>query len=273
MHVFGSYLGASPATSLALTESHPHAQFGVRSFSAYNGVYNWTIFLPEHPFHRRKTVKGIQSMEAPTLAEGEKLESLRESIPDLFRDPSNLFDPFASPSLFFHNPGMLVPRDFNAPRSQMSSMVSLLTGENADVEQPEESVKPPRKSHLVFPPRASTLKIPQSLLLYDRHVSPPTTGKRRTKRSAGHTFGTQAEELAELMRRSIVKVELKERSKWDTEGIEGWDEDVAFCRVQTLDVEENASTGMSTSQEIFTGLSKGAQDQLLTWLQEQEERY
>src|SRR6478735_1991499 len=49
IYVYGSHLGASLATSLALTESQPHKPFAVRGLVSYNGIYNWTMFFPDHP--------------------------------------------------------------------------------------------------------------------------------------------------------------------------------------------------------------------------------
>lgn len=245
IYVYGSYLGASLATSLALTECHTYSRFAVRGVVAYNGVYNWTMFLPEHPFHKRRRVKGTSALHAsPPLAEGLRLEKLRESIDYLFRQPSDLFDPFASPSLFFHNPGLHVPQGFDAASSPVSDMVSRLTGQGTG-EEPSEELKPPRKSHLVFPPRASTLKIPETLLLHDRHSAPPATKSRRTSRSHGHTFGMQALELVDLMRRSVEKIELRERAKWDDE-ISSLELE-AQRRVQVADVDE--ADGFDLGQE------------------------
>lgn len=241
MIVYGSYLGASLATSLALTESTIHAPFGVRSSAAYNGVYNWTMFLPEHPIHKRKGIAAQQ----PPMAQGGKMEALHDAIPDLFREPSNMFDPFASPSLFFHNPGLLIPRTLS--ETPLSNMISAALQD----EDTGPKTKPPRKSHLVFPPRASTLKIPQTLLLHDRFVGPPVKGKRKTKQR-GNTFATQADELAELMRRSVEKVELKDRFQWDDMD----ESDVAIRRVQTAEVEGVADYGLGAD----------AQEHLRNWL-------
>lgn len=255
MFVYGSFLGASLAMSLALTESTSHARFGVRGVAAYNGVYNWTKFLPEHPIYKRKKSTLQDALTSRPLAEGARMEELRESIPLLFKEPSNLFDPFASPSLFFHNPGLHVPKTFDENSSPLSDLVALMTGQETD-QEPAEPPKPPRKSHLVFPPRTSTLKIPETLLLYEKHSAPRQKGKRASKRK-GNTFETQAAELAELMRRSIDKVELKERSKWDDE-MDSWEQE-ALRRVQAVEVDDGPG-----------GYSPGAhaQEGLLEWLEE-----
>lgn len=255
IYVYGSFLGASLAMSLALTESTSHAPFGVRGVATYNGVYNWTMFLPDHPVHKRKKATIKDALAARPLAEGARLEELSDAIPLLFREPSNLFDAFASPSLFFHNPGLHVPSSFDANSSPLSDVVSLMTGQETE-QTPEAPPKPPRKSHLVFPPRISTLKIPETLLLYDRYHGPPQKGRRSSKRR-GHTYATQAAELAELMRRSIDKVELKERSKWDDE-TDSWDGE-ARRRVQVEEIDEE-------TDGFYPG--KEAQERLMEWLEE-----
>ena len=259
IYVYGSYVGASLATSLALTEAHKHAPFGVRGVAAYNGIYNWTMFLPEHPVHKvKKWKRGLQTLNTQPLAKGDRLEGILDDVPSLFGKPAHLFDTFASPSLFFHNPGLHVPTGFNAVASPLDEMMGLLNLERSGADAPTTTVrlmKPPRKSHLVFPPRTSTLTIPETLLLHDRHPDiVSATGKRKLK-PRGHTFQMQADELAELMRRSIDKVELKERSKWDDE-MDTWAHE-AQRRVQVADVGE---------EEKDLGLGLIGQEMLSDWL-------
>ncbi|KAF4122092.1 hypothetical protein GMORB2_7685 [Geosmithia morbida] len=277
-YVCGSFLGASLAASLALTECHAHARFGIRGLVAHNGVYNWTAFLPGHPLHRRKaTANPLLAPPPPPLAEGLRLRELRQLMGGLFPGPECLFDPFASPSLFFHSPGLHVPRDFDDDPSSVSSpladMVSRMTGRgvNDDGEnRAAEALKPPRKSHLIFPPRTSTLKIPETLLLHDRHVVAAVTaaakkgGRKRTPASAkrrGNTFATQADELAGFMRRSVEKVEIKERKKWDCDMDGGWDAEPER-RVRVVELDE------------ADGLEMGAEGQetALNWLEDRLRR-
>ncbi|PNY18455.1 Uncharacterized protein TCAP_07526 [Tolypocladium capitatum] len=254
--VYGSHLGASLAMSLALTEAHSHARFGVRGVIAYNGIYNWTMFLPDHRVNRPPT-RSKKVVVPPQPAEGSHLRRLQDEMPGLFDDPSNLFDPFASPSLFFHGPGLLVPRSFSMSMEDAANIDRLIQRDDALV----MPLKTPRKSHLIFPPRKSTLKIPETLLLYDSQPPPPTpprtkTRKTRRAKSPGNTFEAQAEELAELMRRSVDVVELKERSKWDEDMKDK--EDEAHRRVQLMDVGPEMKN---------IELSDGGQQAALTWLQ------
>ncbi|OAA56029.1 hypothetical protein ISF_07627 [Cordyceps fumosorosea ARSEF 2679] len=234
VYVYGSFLGASLAASLALTEAHPHARFAVRGLMAYNGIYNWTMFLPDHRVNRPTTRAG-KSIMPPQPRQGSHLHFLQEQMPGLFGKPAHLFDAFASPSLLFHSPGLLVPRSFTMTVAEAVA-IDAMVGQAAD----PALVKTPRKSHLVFPPRKSTLKIPEALLMHDSNPMPLTASGRPWKRkpkAGGNNFQSQAAELVELMRRSVDVVELKERGKWD-DNVEGL-ADEASRRVQMLDTGED----------------------------------
>ncbi|RFU80257.1 hypothetical protein TARUN_1933 [Trichoderma arundinaceum] len=217
IYVCGSHLGAGLAMSLSLTESHPHKRFSVRGIAAYNGIYNWTMFLPGHRINRPKTAG--DAIKASRLKNGNhRLDTLHQRLISLFEEPSNLFDPFASPSLFFHNPGLPVPQSFYKS-TEFASIVGALKGQASTAAGASAM---PRRSHFVFPPRASTLRIPETLLLHDEPSKPPPDESKTSKSKRGpkfkdkrHTFRTQANEIASLMRRSINLVEIKERAKWD----------------------------------------------------------
>lgn len=259
IYIYGSYLGASLAASLALTEAHTHARFGVRGLIAYNGIYNWTMFLPDHRINRPpKRAKVTTAPPGPQ--EGSQLHRLQEQMPALFDMPSNLFDPFASPSLFFHSPGLIVPQSFFMT-VEHSALIDNMT---SDEEITPNPIKSPRKSHLVFPPRQSTLKIPDTLLLFDSAPLPvpkPTTKPksaraRKRAKPKGHSFEAQAAELAELMRRSVNVVELKERSKWDEDVHSRVDEAIRRVRVVDVGLERDS-----------TELSDMGCDAVTTWLE------
>ncbi|KAI1758410.1 hypothetical protein F4782DRAFT_478020 [Xylaria castorea] len=244
IYVYGSYLGASLATSLALTEAHPHERMAVRGCVAYNGIYNWTMFLPDHPINKlpRSLPRNFLE-EILTLPGDSDFQELKQMTRELFNKPDDLFDPFASPCLLFQTPGLLVPPSFDEsalrPPSSLIEMPWL----------PEEAVeqlmplKQPRRSPLIFPARKSTLKIPEMLLLHDTAPPlPPSLMRRRQRRKKDNhvnSFRTQAEQLSSLMRRSINKIELKERMKWD-EYMHDYD-DEADRRVQVYDVGDNSN--------------------------------
>ncbi|KAJ6785674.1 hypothetical protein PWT90_00967 [Aphanocladium album] len=255
VYVYGSFLGASLATSLALTEAHPHARFAVRGLMAYNGIYNWTMFLPDHRINR-PTTRGGKSIMPPQPREGSHLHFLQEQMRGLFSKPTHLFDAFGSPSLLFHSPGLLVPRSFTMTIAE-SAAIDAMVGEAVD---PAFAPKTPRKSHLVFPPRKSTLKIPEALLMYDTNPIPLTASGKPSKRkpkASGNSFQAQAAELTELMRRSVEVVELKERVKWD-DGIED-PAGEAERRVQMIDI------GQGTPEYE---MSHAGQEAALTWLKD-----
>ncbi|KAK5653346.1 hypothetical protein OQA88_9038 [Cercophora sp. LCS_1] len=219
IYIYGSYLGASLAVSLGLTESHAHEPAAIRGLIAYNGIYDWTTFLPSHPINNprsgSKTNKLFQTPPRDDQDPSSPFSLLKSHISNLFPTPSSLFDPFASPSLFFHTAPLHCPPDFDTPyQSTITNAIDSLSSidsPDSAVTEPQEA-KHPRKSYLTFPPRKSTLQIPETLLLFDPAPSGISKGKRRA-----NSFQTQAEELAGVMRRSVEMVELKERMKWDCE--------------------------------------------------------
>lgn len=276
IYVYGTFLGASLGAALALTESHAHQRMAVRGLLAFNGIYNWTTFLPDHPVNKAKT-QGILDTPQREVA-GTTFHFMKQQIPGLFKSPTNLFDPFASPVLFFHTAGLLVPGSFTdstVPSSLLRAIDALSGSDTAHAEEEptvETAFKAPRKGYLAFPPRQSSLKIPESLLL---HETPPplSTGglrvgrRRRSLRAAAaakgeksgvNSFRAQAEELAGMMRRSVNKLELKERMKWD-EDFDDWDHE-AERRVRTADVGRSEGAGFD--------LSEHGQELAVSWLEE-----
>ncbi|WQF83952.1 Putative alpha/Beta hydrolase [Colletotrichum destructivum] len=265
VYVYSSHAGASIATSLALTESHHHEPMAVRGLVAWNGIYNWSMFLPDHKVNKPSSARSKKLPPPPE--EGSALHGLQTRIPELFRAPVDLLDPFASPSLFFQTAGMTAPSSFTRAAA-MSSFIDKLSSVTAGVKPSDildlvgggsSAFPAPRRSALIFPPRKSTLKLPPTLLLHD---SPPTetaacrtrrsgtssssllsslssssaSPRRRRRKVAGHTFETQAAELAGLMRRSLEKLEFKTRMEWD----EDFDEAAeAGRRVAVVDAGEN----------------------------------
>ncbi|KAG5926007.1 hypothetical protein E4U42_003742 [Claviceps africana] len=252
IYVFGSYLGASLATSLALTEARPDADFGVRGLLAYNGIYNWTMFLPDHPIHR--TWGRFGPSLPPELDNDSRLHKISDNLPALFHKESNLFDPFASPSLFFHCPGLEVPESFFM-RAKYDALINNMM---SDEEFKPETTK--QKSLLVFPPHNSGLKIPETLIVYES--APPhsgvvqLSGKSGAKTKTGHSFESQAVELATMMRRSVHLMELRKRIN-RSHGDDHWIEEAAR-RVQIVD------TGPATGG--IEPLEAG-RDIILSWLE------
>lgn len=242
IYVYGSHLGASLATSLALTESHSHERMAVRGCVAYNGIYNWTTFLPDHRINKPPSAVSGNLLEEILAHSGDPdFQALKKMSRELFDKPDDFFDPFASSCLLFQTPGLLVPPSFDdSAISPPTALTDLLLLTEDEIEQLTPPVPPTRsqKRWLGFPPRTSTLKIPEMLLLHD--TTPPLPPsflrrrQRRQKKSYRNGFQIQAKELASLMQRSIKEIELGERTKWDESVDEGNDE--ADRRVQVHDV-------------------------------------
>jgi hypothetical protein len=199
------------------------------------------MFLPDHQINKNSNTNAVNVLEdilgQPT---DPAFQDLKDDMPDLFGEPSQLFDPFVSPCLFFQTPGLLVPQKFDASADPVISMLGSTVAASAEAQEAIKALlqmmkdKPPRRSPLAFPPRQSTLKIPETLLLHTELPPPPMTfQKRRRKAVVDNHFKTQAHELMSLMRRSLEKLELRERSKWDQD-FEGYLE--VNRRVQCYDV-------------------------------------
>jgi hypothetical protein len=106
----------------------------IRGLIAHNGIYNWTMFLPDHPIHKlrlksssKRKKRGLSltttADASPVPFEEEGIfTALKHDAPGLFSSPANLFDPFASACLFFHSANLHVPDDFTTPLSAHSSL-------------------------------------------------------------------------------------------------------------------------------------------------------
>ncbi|TLD28372.1 hypothetical protein PspLS_03319 [Pyricularia sp. CBS 133598] len=231
IYVVGSYLGASLAASLALTESHTHERMAVRGVALYNGIYDWTAFLP--PQNNTTAPDALAAMKSllelpDDDPEGSAMHYLRQLVPTLFKTPSNLFDPFASAVLFFRSTGLLVPSSFEPSESTippgLERAIAELSLDEASTPAPgspeavrlEVAFKAPRKGYMAFPPRQSTLRIPEALILHEKGTAQPGRVRGRKRVTATrHDFASQAKELARVMRRSISMYELRERMKLD----------------------------------------------------------
>ncbi|ROW06693.1 hypothetical protein VPNG_06772 [Cytospora leucostoma] len=310
VYIHGSYLGAGLASSLALTESHTHKPMAVRGLLAFNGIYNWTRMLPDHPTNkilRENDDAMLPGAEAVGWGEDQDVAVLRDLTPALFRDPSDLFDPFASPMLFFHTAGMLIPPDFGDARSSSPSSPHQDSDVDADDDKlidliddpppptpyeededaadmtatdesgggsrlsriPEWPPQPLRKGYYAFPPRSSTLRVPETLLL---HTSPATSlpdvagaggaALWHRYKNAENSFEAHALGLANLMRKSINKLELSERMMWDAD-FDGWASEAAR-RVGVGNVGRMVRDGKGDFGRC--GLGEEGEDLVLRWL-------
>ncbi|KAF7861844.1 hypothetical protein EAF04_007726 [Stromatinia cepivora] len=131
--IYGSYLGGTLATSLALTESYnsPLLPTNIQSLIVHNGIFDWTpisttpdpsIFPSEssNSSSPKPSYNDLSTLELYTHSPwtSRTLHALKTR---LFPSPSQTFDPFASPLLFFRNPGIQVPQRWPIPPPLSSS--------------------------------------------------------------------------------------------------------------------------------------------------------
>ncbi|KAI1106584.1 hypothetical protein F4804DRAFT_300487 [Jackrogersella minutella] len=258
IYVYGSYLGASLATSLALTETYPDEQMAIRGVAAFNGIYDWTTFLPDHKIHKelKEVPEDIINQQG-----GPDFQDLKQHVEALFQIPDNLFDHFASPSLFFCSPGLYVPAAFDA-----SALACNQSPPPEDILKwfPIES---PQQHRVVFPPKpelgTKKLIIPETLLL---HTTTPLSPRSRSihrrwqkrKKYPGNNFESQAKHLVKGLRNGIYDTERKGSSNWDGDS-SSFDDEVDR-RIQVEDA------GLNTGDFELGG--KG-EELAAIWLQEQ----
>ncbi|KAK4461575.1 hypothetical protein QBC42DRAFT_178181 [Cladorrhinum samala] len=301
-YVYGSYLGAALATSLALTESHhfqdphenphfptPRPTLTIRGLIAHNGIYNWTTLLPDHPInHPRKEPEPDQDViddfnqrrhllhtdpphpaahKTPTPP-SKNFTLLSSKLAALFPSPSSLFDPFASPSLFFHNPPLHVPSTFDtpinpiyrvpSPSSQREEPAKVLSKDDLALSE----IPAPPEGNLIFPPRHSTLRIPDALLIHD-------DGGDGTE-DEGNTFGTQAKALAKYMRRSAVESEFravrKPKGGYEDEEEEQYVSRVVMSKQERTEIGERRVRLLGVGEEADEGV---IDEEVGEWIAEQ----
>jgi hypothetical protein len=107
-----------------------------------------------------------------------------------------------------------------------------------------------RRANLKFPPRESGLKIPRSLFLTTPSSSPSYASSSSKGKKGDEedeiTPKAQAEEMAKLMRRSVLLHEFKERKLWD-EDLDPYS--ASEDRVQVLELSPNADEGVGNEEE------------------------
>ncbi|PHH65918.1 hypothetical protein CDD81_866 [Ophiocordyceps australis] len=244
IYVYASGLGAGLGAGLALTQAHSHGGFGIRGLVCLSGIYNWTMFLPDH---------GINRLAPTGLEEEPHIGRMRSIMHMLFGKPADLFDPFASPSLFLHSPSFEVPDTFT-----MTQQESLLRGLEARrgttrvLSEPRQS----RVSHLIFPPRDSTLKLPRTKLLTYR------SQQRHQGNRHPHTLLRQAEEMRDLMRFSVAAEETKARDVWDQEG----DNSEAAALAQA-EAKRRVQVGQVNSHDTIVDMDQESGNEVLEWIQ------
>ncbi|KAL5611709.1 uncharacterized protein BROUX77_001865 [Berkeleyomyces rouxiae] len=208
MYVYGSKLGAGLAVSLALTSCRPHTGVAIRGVAAWDGIYDWTRFLPDHWDNQFYDNDGDGALEHKIGDHMAVIQKLKERAPGLFKSPENMFDAYASPLLQFSTPGLSVPETFHKtiyqeyedkriplPASHEEEAMERLRQAHEeqygflDISDDERHTihpdpgheshtlrrlaagsLPPPPVNLNFPTRGSLLEIPETLMLY---TSPP----------------------------------------------------------------------------------------------------
>jgi hypothetical protein len=200
--VYGTNLGGSLATSLALTESRPSQHRpSISVLAVQNSIFDWSKIASRPP------------PSDPPPSQDPDLLRLYELRGHLFRDPASAFDAFASPLLFFRTTGLAIPSSF--PKASPS---------RAEAAQEHGSAYASRKSHLAFPPKRSGLRIPVTRIAVTADGRPKGQGKGKGKgkgkgEGEGGVLREQAVEMVKLMRRSVVLHEGKERRDEGFDGV------------------------------------------------------
>ncbi|PHH54515.1 hypothetical protein CFIMG_002440RA [Ceratocystis fimbriata CBS 114723] len=209
-YVYGTKLGAGLAMSLALISCRPHVPVGIRGVAAWDGIYDWTRFLPDHWDNRFSDHDDVNNSQRKAKWKYmTAIALLKKRMPALFSNPGNLFDAYASPVMFFSTSGLIVPETFHKtvyqqyedkymplPASHEEEAMERLRREHdelygfLDVSYEEERhalhPDPAHHSHMLrrlaagsppadpvnlnFPPQESLLEIPETLMIY---TSPP----------------------------------------------------------------------------------------------------
>lgn len=244
--IYGSFLGGTLASSLSLTETQIRpVTSSIEGVIVRNGVFDWSQVVTSRPSSALNRLPATD--EIATGRDVWDIAALHTLKTHLFTSPASAFDPFASPVLFFRSPGLSVPSYF--PGTTPSALPpkpddpALLDGLSISEEelaslrartsnssgstpenQSDEEVAVSRRSALRFPPKDSGLRIPHSLFLTtSRSLSAvKAVSKKRGRAKAGQSLqeemNKQAEEMAKLMRRSLVMYEFKDRALWDGDG-------------------------------------------------------
>ncbi|KAL3421715.1 hypothetical protein PVAG01_05871 [Phlyctema vagabunda] len=247
-YVYGSHLGGTLATSLALTESRATRiknTSKIRGLIAKDAIFDWTGVATSKD-DTRGDEGGSHDPERESHRRLWTTQTLHALKTRLFSEPAQCFDSFASPILFFRSAGLAIPESFPGlrPAASLRSSVSLddifLDEDGNIVERQKPAPESPsapaptahalpaeatRRSHLTFPPRGSGLRIPRSLIMSTLASIPlaaltrrgkPTRTRARARTTEGEgELEAQAQEMCHVMQRSITLHESKDRRVWD----------------------------------------------------------
>ncbi|KAI9650734.1 hypothetical protein NHQ30_000758 [Ciborinia camelliae] len=235
--IYGSYLGGTLATSLALTESFDSSSLAtkIHSLIVHNGIFDWTpISTTPDPSKSPSPIPSLTRLSSPELYAHSPWTTL--TLHALKPNPT------ASPPYPESPPPDLRDSSEMPPEEEKEEKEEKEEQEEQE-EQKYEPLKKSRQSSLIFPPQKSTLQIPRSLFTYSSSSSSSPVEKEDKKTKDSNIdininiFQTQAKELTKLMRRSITMQELRERAMWD----DNCDADgIAGARVACLEFSDGA---------------------------------
>lgn len=218
--IYGSFVGGSIATSLALTESFASKSLPTKiaGLITKNAVFDWTqIATTIAPTTPERQDEDIWDRASAAAWDAATLHALKTH---LFVSPASAFDAFASPTQFFRSPGLAVPPTWPVPSSTSTSPASSTPASAASTASETEpfltphsgldytrtaAIEPPlvpdqdsaterllkrlsemqvepstRSAPLKFPSAASGLRIPHSLFLF----TPSSTSASSTSKPA-----------------------------------------------------------------------------------------
>ena len=195
----GELIGGSLAMMLAFTECRL-GEFGVQAAAASNPIVDWVFphidredrhILPDWTAASSNLFEGAFASASPSatsFSSSVSASTLLHARKMLFRKPVHYLDRFASPLFFFRTPGVEVLHPTDA------------------VEADRPKTPPSDEDQVLVKTRKSPRKFPTSPIRLPRmHVS---VGEDNVLRPQG-------EELVKLVRRSIVKSALGERTASD----------------------------------------------------------
>ncbi|KAH6714096.1 hypothetical protein BKA61DRAFT_55880 [Leptodontidium sp. MPI-SDFR-AT-0119] len=118
--LYGSFLGGTLATSLALTENFTSRSLPTKivGLITKNAVFNWTDIvtspspLASPPSSSSPSQSSSSHQDVNSRDSNWDIQTLHSLKKNLFTTPASAFDSFASPTLFFRTSGLAIPQSW-----------------------------------------------------------------------------------------------------------------------------------------------------------------